>query len=131
MHVCLMRLPFVKLQRDASERLPVGEAAQCGGALVERVGFRDEWPDVPLLGEFAQICVLAPAHLRVVPAGFAGANANDRAASEQDAIGGVGWNVPAGKSEDEQFAAPCQTAQGILLHESDRIEKQIGAASLR
>src|SRR5947209_720423 len=124
-----MRLPFVKLQRDASESLPLGEAAQCGGALIERVGFRDEWPEAPSLGEFAQICVLAPAHLRVVPTCFAGANANDRAASEQDAIGGVGWNVPTGKSDDEQFAAPFETAQRIFLHESDRIEKQIGAVS--
>src|SRR5436305_15143357 len=129
MPVCLMGLPLVKLQRDASERLPVGEAAQCSGALVERVGFRDEWPEAPSLGELAQFDVLAPAHLRVVAACFAGANANDRAAPEQDAIGGVGRNVPTGKSDDEQFAAPFETAQRIFLRESDRIEKQIGAAS--
>ena len=38
--------------------------------------------------------------------------------------------MPAGKSDDEQFAAARQTSESIFLSETDGIEQHIGAASV-
>ena len=68
-----------------------------------------------------------PTHLRITPAGLAGANADHRATPEQNAVGGVRGYGAAGKTGNEQLAAVVDTSERYVLGDSHRIEHDVGA----
>src|SRR6516162_843814 len=84
-------------ERDPANGLAAGKEMHRLGVAMQRVGGGDQRPDEPARRQRVERFEFTPAHLWIAPAGFARANADHRAAAEQNAVGGVRGYGAAGK----------------------------------